>query len=301
MAERNWSSRSIGSKLQHAIFRVFIRVGGYPAAYCLLFWVVLWYTLLPSVRKRSAPYRNRMFPEDTGLKQWVHCMRLHRELGKVLVDRAVTGISGKFSVRSSVEEGDLIKNLHAEGKGLILLTAHIGYWQMAARCLHEYVASPVNILLHRDEGDNDKHFFEYGANDYGIRIIDPKDGPASAVMLLQALQRGEVVALMGDRTYGNDAHTVKAQFLGGEVPLPYSAYRLAASSGAPVVITFAFRERPGAARHEIAAVIRVPENSGRGGKTYFSYAEQFASSMEDAVHKEPYQFFNFYDMWEQTR
>lgn len=301
MAERNWSSRSLGSRLQHAIFRIFIRVGGYRAAYCLLFWVVLWYTLLPSVRKRSAAYRARRFPDDTGFTQWLHCVRLHRELGKVLVDRAVAGITGKFTARATEEEGALLRELYAEGKGLIFVTGHIGYWQMAGRCLNDFIVSPVNIVLHREEGDNDKHFFEYGENEYGIKIVDPKNGPASAVALVQALKRGEIVALMGDRAYENNAHTVRVPFLGEEVPLPYNAYRLASSTGAPIAVFFAYREGPCAARHEIVAVIRVPENVGRSGEAYFCCAEQFASSMEDAVQKEPYQFFNFYNMWEQIR
>ncbi|CAK7039019.1 MAG: Lipid A biosynthesis lauroyltransferase [Desulfovibrio sp.] len=298
MAVRNWSSRSIGSTLQHNIFYALIRVGGYRLAYALLFFVVLWYTLLPTVRKRSLAYRLRRFPDDTGPAQWLHAARLHVTLGKVLVDRAVAGITGNFQVRTEAPEAAQIAALHAEGKGVILVTAHVGFWQMAARSLRDFVDAPVSILLHREAGDNDKHFFEHGKEKYRITTLDPEDGRASAVAMLQALRRGELVALMGDRAYGNDAHTVRVSFLGGEIPLPYNAYRLASASGAPVVVFFAYREGPCRARHEIAAVLRVPENAGRNGSAYLPYLERFAVALHDAVRKEPYQFFNFYDMWE---
>ncbi len=54
-----WSSRSLGSRLQHRIFYTVIRLAGALGGYFLLFFVVSWYTLRPAVRNRSRAYLSR--------------------------------------------------------------------------------------------------------------------------------------------------------------------------------------------------------------------------------------------------
>lgn len=298
MKGRKWSSRSLGSRLQHSIFYLLIRWGGWRLAYGLLFWVVLWYSLRPSVRRRSFPYRKRRFPHDSGLKMWLHTVRLHATFGKVLVDRAAVGLGGKLTACVSAKDAALLTELHRKGKGIIFLTGHVGCWQVAAKALRGYVNAPINILLHREAGDNDKHFFEHGERDEGIRTVDPEGGAASALTLFQALQRGESVAIMGDRVFAHEEHALRVPFMGGSIRLPYNAFRLASASSAPLVVSFAFRDGPCHAWHEVAAVVNVPEGLGRSAEAYLPYLEEFARNLEQATMKRPYQFFNFYDMWE---
>ena len=57
---RQWTSRSVGSKLQHDIFYTIIRLGGHRAAYAVLNCVALYYTLFrPAIRKKADPYLTR--------------------------------------------------------------------------------------------------------------------------------------------------------------------------------------------------------------------------------------------------
>lgn len=48
-------------------------------------------------------------------------------------------------------------------------------------------------------------------------------------------------------------------------------------------------------------IYAIRKTAGDAPKRIRPYMEQFAFRMEDAVKKEPYQFFNFYDMRERTR
>jgi predicted LPLAT superfamily acyltransferase len=101
---------------------------------------------------------------------------------------------------------------------------------------------------------------------------------------------------MGDRGMG--AGTVPVAFLGGPVRLPFSPYKLASATGAPLAVIFAF-EREGRTAMELAEVIRVPGQLGRKPAAYLPYARQFSLALERFVAEHPYQFFNFYDMWDQ--
>ena len=55
---RRWTSRSVGTRFQHGIFYLLIKLGGRRAALPLLHLVVLYYVLFrPSVRRRRQRYR----------------------------------------------------------------------------------------------------------------------------------------------------------------------------------------------------------------------------------------------------
>ncbi|MGE4441639.1 MAG: lipid A biosynthesis acyltransferase [Desulfomicrobium sp.] len=294
---QRWTSRSIGSRLQHGIFYLLIRAAGRRPAYALLFFVVLWYTLRPMTRARSAPYLARRFPNAGRLQRLWHCFLLNWNFGLTLVDRAASGILGQFSITASPDDELTLKALLGEGRGLILLSGHFGCWQTSSAGL-KGIETPVHVLMHRAPDDIDRQHFEHAGTDAPFRIIDPHGYLGGSLEMLDALGKGHILGLMGDRTFGSDRNTVKVPFLGGTVRLPFSAYRLASVTGAPILVFFSTRIGPGQARHQIARIIRVPQGLGRSGDKYIPYAGHFALALEEMVKANPYQFFNFYDMWE---
>ena len=299
-ASRQWTSRSIGSNFQHNIFYALIRIGGRQGAYCLLLFVVLYYVLFrPSVRHRSRHYLSRRFPGRSPLGRLRDSYLLSLEMGKVLVDRAVLGILGPEKLDINLTGREELVRLLAEGRGLILVTAHVGCWQLAMASLGA-LNTPVSLLIHREEGDVARHFFEHGDGAAPYRIIDPAGYLGGALEMLQVLKHGKVLCIMGDRVMGSDSSTVAVDFLGSAVRLPFSPYKLASASGAPVAVIFPYKTGPGSYALQVAQVIRVPENLGRATEAYRPYAKQFIQALEGFVAEHPYQFFNFYDMWGQV-
>lgn len=295
--ERQWSSRSIGSNWQHHIFYTLIRLGGRQAAYTLLLFVVLYYTLFrPEVRRRSSHYLKRRFPGRNSLFMLWDSYLLSLGIGRTLVDRAVLGILGPGKLDVSLEGRSELANLLAEGRGLVMVTAHVGCWQLAMSSLSA-LDTRVNLLIHRDEGDLDRHFFEHSGEKQPYRIVDPAGYLGGTLEMLQVLKNGELLCIMGDRSMGGAGSTVSADFLGGPVELPFSPYKLASATGAPVSVIFPYRSRSGEYALQVAKTIRVPENLGRSATAYLPYAQEFVAALEKFVTENPYQFFNFYDMW----
>lgn len=292
-----WTSRSIGSRLQHGIFYALIRTLGPFAAYTLLVFVAAWYTIRPLTRARSAPYLRRRFPEAGAAARLLHCFRLHWNFGLTLVDRATVGILGRQTIVASPEDEQTLNALLAEGRGLILLSAHVGCWQTAMAGLH-VTGTPVHVVMHRAPDDVDRHYFEHAGERAPFTIIDPQGFLGGTVDMVRALAQGHLLCLMGDRTLGNDRNTVDVTFLNGRVQLPFSPYHLASRTGAPILVFFSRRVGPGRAEHRVADVLRVPGNLGRSAAAYRPHAQAFASALEELTRDTPYQFFNFYDMWE---
>lgn len=297
-AKRQWTSRSVASRFQHAFFYRLIRLGGRRPAYWFLRLVVGWYTLLrPSIRKRSYPYLRRRFPKAKGLTLMRHSYKLSVRFGQVLVDRAALGLLGPKCLEARFEQGrDAFVSLLAEGRGCILMGAHVGSWQAAMASI-DFLRTPVNMLLAREAGDVDRHWFEHLGLQSPFRVIDPAGPLGGAVEMAAALRRGEVLCVMGDRVFGTDRNVAWLPFLGDPAPFPVSAYRLASASGAPIAVLFSRKSGYSSYDLELGGVIRVPPSIGRGPEACKPYAQQFVTMLEAYCLRRPYQFFNFYDMW----
>ena len=293
-----WTSRSVGSNWQHQSFYLLIRLGGRRAAYLLLYPVVASYALFSRLaRQRASHYLQRRFPESRGPARLGHCYRLLLGLGKALVDRATVGILGPKALDVRLEGREELLRLRDENRGLLMMTAHVGCWQTAMAVLG-FLQRPVNLLMRREEGDIDRHYFEHAGIDSPFRIIDPAGYLGGTLEMLGALKRGEVVCVMGDRLLGSDKSTVATEFLGQPAELPFSAYKIAAASGAPVAVFFSWKNGPDSYRLQLARTIRVPQLTGRKPETFAPYAAEFAAALEDYCRQHPYQFFNFFDMWQ---
>jgi predicted LPLAT superfamily acyltransferase len=295
-----WTSRSIGSNFQHNIFYFLIRYGGRGASYALLNCVAVYYTLFrPAIRKKAGYYLARRFKTRNPLTRLLHCYRIYVDLGKVLIDRATIGIKGVGSIDIVSRNLDKLLVLIREGHGLILLTAHVGCWQIAMAQLRS-LNTPVSLLLHREEGDVDLHYFEHNGVSVPFRIIDPLGYMGGVLEMMDVLRKGEVVSIMGDRVFGSDKNTVSVNFLGGKVRFPFSAFKLASATGAPIAVHLSYKSGPTSYEFMLDRVIRVPAGLGKKEEALRPYVAQFAEALESYTQRYPYQFFNFFNMWENS-
>ncbi|WP_321389645.1 DUF2062 domain-containing protein [uncultured Desulfuromusa sp.] len=296
-ARQEWTSRSIGSSWQHQFFYLMIRLGGRRGAYIPLYVVVFYYVLLPSVRKKCHHYLARRFPQAGAWRRFWNSYRMTLELGKVLVDRALVGILGPEQIHVELQGKPELLQVLAENKGVILVNAHVGCWQVAMSALG-FMKTPVNLLMQREDGDIDRHYFEHAGIECPYRIIDPRGDLGGVLKMVEVLKRGEVLSVMGDRMLGEDRNGVDVEFMGGTVTMPFSAYKLASATGAPIVVLFSYKT--GSARYELKLykTIRVPPGLGRGRHVFQPYVREFAETLEIFCAEHPFQFFNFFDMWQ---
>jgi len=295
--KRQWTSRSIGSAFQHNIFYMLIRIGGWRLAYFILHFVVLYYILFrPSVRGKCRYYLSHRFPEENSLRRLISSYRLSLEFGKVLIDRAIVGILGPDKMSVTFKDKERLLDLISEGKGIILLMAHVGCWQTALSALH-FLKIPVNMVIHREEGDIDRHYFEHRPGQWPYRIIEPEGFLGGILEMIDVLKKGEALCIMGDRLFGNLKNAVSVNFLGEKALFPFSVMKIASASGAPIVILFPYKK--GASKYglDLVKIIRVPEGLGRSGDHFLPYINDFVQALENFAMEYPFQFFNFYDMW----
>ncbi|WP_428081280.1 lysophospholipid acyltransferase family protein [Candidatus Avelusimicrobium alvi] len=295
-AYKEHTGRSLASKVKHRFMYALIFTGGRSLAYLFLYIVALFYSLSPAVSAKSRAYIARRFKPKSKWAFFKHTYLLNLTFGRTLVDRAALGILGRTGVSSTEEERELCRKLLAEGKGLILLSAHAGCWQLAVNLL-DFLPVKKNVLYYRNPKDNDKTVAEHAGRAAPFAYINPAGPLGGVVEMMASLQRGEVLCAMADRVFGDEKNAVSVSFLGGRIRVPYSFYRLAAATGAPAAVMFFPWEGKGRFSTRTCGVIRVPE-LGAARENYVPFAQQFVDALEEFVIQYPYQFFNYFDLWE---
>jgi predicted LPLAT superfamily acyltransferase len=223
--------------LGHGIFYFTLYLTGQIGAYVLLVPVVFTYLMFSRrIHHLTAQYISRRFPESGPLRRWLHTYRIVLSFGQVLVDKAWLRLKKKAHLNEFFDRPKAFLRLIGDGKGLVLVTAHVGNWQTALANLNKLPVT-VHVLMQYEEGTVPKPYFEIQDGSYPFKIINCNSFMGGMIEATAAIQRGEIVTVMGDRMIKGPYATV--EFLGDKVRIPTGAYRLAAATQAPVVVLLA--------------------------------------------------------------
>jgi len=175
----------------------------------------------------------------------------------------------------------------AAGRGVVLLTAHLGNWELAGRLLALGLARPTWVLVAEEPDPGVERFLRGGAAP--VRFVTRRQ-PAAAVTLLAALRRGELVALQGDRALGTRGDAA-APFFGVPAAFPLGPFVLARAAGAPLVPAFCVLGPDRRYTIRMLPPLRV------GAEGEAAALGAWVEILEAAVRENPEQWFNFFDVW----
>jgi predicted LPLAT superfamily acyltransferase len=285
----DWAEPGIGPGWRFKFFSRIMRVGGTARGYHLADFAAVWYVLFyPSIRRRCAAYLSRRFPgRRSPVKRLLDTFRVVRAYAATLVDTLVLSMYGSDAFTARSRDHEALREIARNPRGFVLLLGHVGCWQIGMSALGQ-LNKNVSVVMIPATGT--------GTPIYSV--IDARYGLGASMQMTDRLLNGEVVAMMGDRTFGGDQATVVATFLGDPAHFPVSPFRMASATGVPVAVMTA--PRVGKRRYEmrLEAVIDVPAGLGRNPQRYAPFAQQFAECMERFVEEFPYQFYNFFDLWQ---
>ena len=291
-----WTSKSLGSRFQHNFFYFLIRLRLVWVARFFIYFIVFYYTLVPSVRKRSSYYLRRRFPNSTSFGLWVHCYKLYSNFALLLLTRIIYGIQNSCELDADQDASSVFSNTLEKGEACIILSAHIGTWQMGILEIERF-QRPINIVQFVDPGDNDKHYFEHDSQkkQLPIQVISP-EGMQSSIKIATALQRKEVVCMTADRLVHESEKSIEMSFLNGKIALPLAPFIIASMVQCSLLITFSVLEN-NKIKGVWAEEIFIPKGIHKQPELLRPYVERFMVGLERMVELYPYQFFNFYNIW----
>ena len=289
-----WQGKSKGTPLGYKIFVFVLRKLGVIPAYGLLRFVSFYYFLF-SWTTTGAIYdyfRRRMgYPP---LKAWLKIYSNYYVLGQTLIDKimVMANIPNRFTFVFDGEE-----NLHhivGEGKGGILLSAHIGSWEAAGHLLHR-LKTRINVVMFDGEHQHIKKYMNKVTGGPNFNVIVIKNDMSHVYAIGDALAKNELVCLHADRFLPGNK-TITRILLGSEAELPEGPFAMAAAFNVPVSVVFGFKE---STHHYHLFGSKPVQRGGEESKPDFRerLIAGFVSEVEQKIRMYPEQWFNYYKFW----
>jgi lauroyl/myristoyl acyltransferase len=185
--------------------------------------------------------------------------------------------------------------------GFILVTAHLGAWEVGSMLPASRDGRRVHVVREPETDPRAQRFIEGLIRRGGGELYTTHfaDDPQLGVGLLDALRRGEIVALQGDRPRSG-GRTVEASLFGRSFGLPVGPAALARAAGVPIVPVFVLREGRLRYRCLLRPALHVAQSGDRQRDLQEALAG-FAADLEAVIRREPHQWFCFRRLWEADR
>ena len=194
---------------------------------------------------------------------------------------------GANALLASTEGMEHLAAAERLGRGLVVVTAHLGNWELGGRMLAGTGARPTHVVVAPEQDPAVERFLRGSGGP--VRFVT-RANPLDVLPLVSALRRDEVVALQGDRALGGRGDRLHT-FFGVPAPFPLGPFVLARAAHAPVLPAFCLL-RPD---RRYTIVIGEPWAVKPDGET--EALARWVSVLETMVRRHPTQWFNFYDVW----
>lgn len=286
-----------GNALGIWFFEMVLRISGLKGAYILLEVVCTHYLLFDREAVRAAlAYIEKRFPEAGKLRKYRHVHRLFVNQGRQLIDRHVIAHKPNFFRYQEIGTEESLRILHQSKKGLVMLTSHVGNWQVALRQMGGHLKKNICIVMRPEDNPAIHASLKIGVEAQTIRLINPEGHLGGVLEMMQALQDGYVVCIMGDRGYGFD--TLEVPFLGHKACFPYGAFLIAAAGEYPVIPLFTHKTSEKEYAADVSKVwfpVYVPRENKK--KQLAKWVGNYVEELEVFVGKHPYDCFLFHHVW----
>ncbi|BAN36564.1 lipid A biosynthesis acyltransferase [Sulfuricella denitrificans skB26] len=274
-----WISLRLGRRVARSVVHLI-------AAYFLLF--------APASRRASSHYLGRALGRPA---RWRDLYQHFFTFAATIHDRVYL-VNRRFDLfEFEVHGEDTLRRLLADGKGLFLIGAHLGSFEVIRAIGWKHSDLRVAMLMHEDNAQKINAMLA-AINPEAVKDIIGLGHIDSMLKVRERLDDGCVVGMLADRTPGDDTLN-PVQFLGVEARLPVGPFRMAALLRRPVVFMtglylggnrYAIHFEPLADFSDVAR--------GQRGAAVEAAIARYAALLDHYCRKAPYNWFNFFDFWQ---
>jgi predicted LPLAT superfamily acyltransferase len=279
-----WLIRTIGLRL------------GRPVARALLYPITLYFFFRRGPERRaSRAFLSRAFGRPCGS---LAVMRHIHAYAATILDRLflLARRDRLFAVRT--HGLDQLEQQMAHGRGVLLLGAHIGSFEVLRTVADARPDVRVRVLMDRQQTPALTDLLHELNPAVAAEVIDAGgDSGELALTMQDAAREGCLIGLLADRARPREA-TCMVPFYGSAAPFPIAPYLIASALDLPVVLCFGLYR--GANRYELyfetfAESIKIPRRER--AQLTAQWAARYAARLERYTRLDPYNWFNFYDFW----
>ncbi|MGS1006012.1 LpxL/LpxP family acyltransferase [Achromobacter anxifer] len=279
-----WAARTLGRRLVAPVV-----------------WLVVLYFYISGGRARRAiaAYQRRLKQSGALAEPLPRRMPVYRQylaFANAILDKLDVW-QGKITMANlDIADPDGLHAQMGRNRGQILVGSHLGNIEVCRALAEQSGALKLNVLVH------DKHAAHFSrllhAAGGGLRMIQVSELDAPAMLdLAQRLDRGEWLAIAGDRVPLQGDRCTPVDFLGESALLPQGPWLLAGLLRCPVNLLFCTRH---GARYRVA-MERLSDGIEWTRATrqarIAELAQRYADRLAAHCRLAPLQWFNFYPFW----
>lgn len=184
----------------------------------------------------------------------------------------------------------------AGSRGQLLVGAHLGNLEVC-RALAETRQVRMNVLVHTRHAEQFNRLLgEAGAQNLRLIQVSELD-PAIMLQLSQRLERGEWLAIAGDRIPLHGGRTSTVDFLGAPAEFPQGPWLLAGLLECPVNLLFCLKHGERYHLHLEPFAERIAWRRAEREAVIARHVQAYADRLAARCLEAPLQWFNFYPFW----
>ncbi len=252
-------------------------------------------------RQQRALNENFSWVLGTGDRREVDAVarRAFRNFGKFVIDFIHFPLMTRQEVRRRLvfSQWTELDEAVASGRGVLIVTMHVGVWDLGAAALAAY-DYPINAIADSFRYPKMSDLVHGSRERLGMKVI-PMDRVGPAVF--RALKRGEILAMLIDTPLPGQEITV--DFLGAPAEVSAVPARIALRTGAWVVPAVVLRgpQRDTMIRPVIDIHAAKYEPTGDVERDVLALTRLIMGALEAAVREHPEQWYIFHPMWPGAR
>lgn len=193
--------------------------------------------------------------------------------------------------------------LHSQhdGRGEMLVVTHLGNPDVCRAMAELSEQVPLNVLVHNH------HVAQFNrllgeAGDRSMRLIQVSELDTAMMMdLSQRLERGEWLAIAGDRVPLNDGRRVTVNFLGRAAAFPQGPWLMAGLLHCPVNLLCCLKVEGRYRIYLDSFLDNAQWERGRREQTIEGWVQRYADHLGGQCLIAPRQWFNFYAYWQSSQ
>ena len=259
-------------------------------------WAALFFALLPSLRRGIASNLDQILGKQNEPVRTARAFRVFVNYCQSMANVYSLRVGHRVPIEPHfVGREKLLQHIQQTGTGAIMLTGHMGYWQISPYLMQKKHDLPPMTMAMAEEPNQGSRAFEDKLREK-MRIVYTTRSPFVMLELAAILKRGELVGMQLDRHVGTSHMLI--DFCGRPAPFPVGPATLARATGAPLMPVFVLgdSDRRRCTFH-YETPISVEKTRDRQADIRRG-TEAVVRVYERYVRQHPYQWFNFHDFWQ---
>ena len=252
------------------------------------------YVLIPSARENVR--KNLMHLHSDHRKVNRLARKIFLNYGDYVADWAKLNHADDNGIKKwfgSIEGKEVIDEGLKRNNGIILLTAHLGNWELGG-LFFGYANIPINVITAQDDMQGIAEVRENSRKIHNVKTITMNNNAMFFLDIINCLKNNEIVAMLMDRY--REGEGVLVDFFGSPMLLPVGPVRLAKCTGAAVVPAFVVLDEDGKYRAVADSIVDMvfTDNNELDIKVN---TEKIARVFERYILKYSDQWYNFTYLW----